>query len=67
MRDAPEVWAISRINTTLLSCTRSKDDFFVIVDLRYKIVELESARARSWNSVLHAHVHERHADARVAA
>ena len=52
---------------TLLSCTRSKDDFFVIVDLRSKIVELESARARSWNSVLHAHVHERHADARVAA
>ena len=32
-----------------------------------EIVELESARARSWNSVLHAHVHERHADARVAA
>jgi hypothetical protein len=33
-RDAPEVWAFSRINATLLSCTRSKDDFFVIVDLR---------------------------------
>ena len=34
MRDAPEVWVIPRINTTLLSCTRSQDDFLTIFDLR---------------------------------